>query len=81
MNFNNKYFQIKNFHLHVHAWKHEFTYESSVFTERYYKCQKCPRVISKISGYLAGSFREKTTISSIEIMNMFRESQEIVKKW
>ncbi len=80
MNFNNKYFQIKNFRFHFHKWKHNFTYNANVFTERYYKCSKCPEVMSETSGYILGRFRKRTGISSMEKLETFQIMQEMLER-
>ena len=81
MNFNNRHFQIKNFHFHFHRWKHNFTYESQagVFTQHYYTCPKCTEVLSEISGWLLGCFRENTSFTTIEVMETMKKSQEMQK--
>ncbi len=81
MNLNNRHFQIENFHFHFHRWEHNFTYESQagVFTQHYYTCLKCTEVLSKISGVLLGRFREKTSFTTIEVMETMKKSQEMQK--
>ncbi len=77
MNLNNKHFQIKNSHFHFHSWKKEFTYETTTITKEFYKCSKCPEVIAKLKGFVLGCFREKTVVSSIEIMETCKKLQEL----